>query len=645
MATNHLWDIDVVGSNIAKELITELKGKFKTISVDRNTDISTLFSVLDKQSTTAAFKSLKNLIHSDLRKYPRVVFYDVRQQKYISGGEAATIFSNEVQDLDELYKFLTLVDYDENNTAQTEFRLSWPVALQQLKEVANKKFPDKGISTSTELKQFRSSLNASYLKALNNYKNLNTLIIKNENFLPGQDANIKFIEVLTEYFNPGNKSIYEKILGPEENYLPTQQFFTLGIKFGILFNNDTIISGFVKGKLKDGKIDSLLYNQSNKKSYAATILTKVVDIEVDLPRDLLEKFKYFKEAQISHLDSELTKKVRDALLSVENAILKIEGTNSFDSLSNESKAAILILKSRVDRLQKSLDLSITNDKLLFTLGSVIPDDPVEKINFLESIAKNHGLDYKTITTQYSETNTDLAATATVIKVQISVGDYVILPSNINEKLNGALGSAIGNILRSTLFDPGSSSQAEILMMGTLIKLFPKEKKKILALYKKPKRSRKKISKAFEKFKVQTLKTSTKISPTRKYSRKKQKAKQRYSPKSVKLSNSINNNMSLVSILNSQIYSAVVNQMKLPSLVYRTGRFAHSVEITNVDQKSQSIMFKYMTNPYEIFSATQGSSPWNLKPQRDPEKIIERAIKSLSESYISSLGNNIRTMRG
>jgi hypothetical protein len=57
------------------------------------------------------------------------------------------------------------------------------------------------------------------------------------------------------------------------------------------------------------------------------------------------------------------------------------------------------------------------------------------------------------------------------------------------------------------------------------------------------------------------------------------------------------------------------------------------------------MFKYMTNPYEIFSATQGSSPWNLKPQRDPEKIIERAIKSLSESYISSLGNNIRTMRG
>lgn len=84
--------------------------------------------------------------------------------------------------------------------------------------------------------------------------------------------------------------------------------------------------------------------------------------------------------------------------------------------------------------------------------------------------------------------------------------------------------------------------------------------------------------------------------------------------------------SIVNKINSQIREAIIAQMKSPSLINRTGKFASSVKVTSVTDRA--VNYSYERNPYAVFSRKIGLGPWNYTKERDPHTIIQRAIRSI-----------------
>ena len=93
---------------------------------------------------------------------------------------------------------------------------------------------------------------------------------------------------------------------------------------------------------------------------------------------------------------------------------------------------------------------------------------------------------------------------------------------------------------------------------------------------------------------------------------------------------MNNWASLVAIINTKLPERVANNMKLPGLVYRTGRFANSTKVVNVETTRDgyaSIVFDYERDPYDVFDKIKGASPWNT-PQRDPRALVDKSVREI-----------------
>jgi hypothetical protein len=85
---------------------------------------------------------------------------------------------------------------------------------------------------------------------------------------------------------------------------------------------------------------------------------------------------------------------------------------------------------------------------------------------------------------------------------------------------------------------------------------------------------------------------------------------------------------LIGILSNKIENTVAKNMGAPALVYRSGDFANSVEITDVTMTPQgfpSVGYTYDKYPYQTFEPgyAQGS------PQRDPRKLIDASIREIA----------------
>lgn len=88
---------------------------------------------------------------------------------------------------------------------------------------------------------------------------------------------------------------------------------------------------------------------------------------------------------------------------------------------------------------------------------------------------------------------------------------------------------------------------------------------------------------------------------------------------------------LLPIINAELFQAVAKNMDEPALVFRTGRFAKSVELTKVEVSPQgfpSLVYNYQRDPYDVFDRTKGAPPWNSVPERDPRTIIEKSIREV-----------------
>lgn len=90
-------------------------------------------------------------------------------------------------------------------------------------------------------------------------------------------------------------------------------------------------------------------------------------------------------------------------------------------------------------------------------------------------------------------------------------------------------------------------------------------------------------------------------------------------------------LELIAILNEQLPNTVAKNMGSPRLNYRTGRFASSVNVTDIALTAKgfpSIGYTYMRYPYETFE------PGNLQGSvdRDPRKLIDVSIREIAAQF-------------
>ena len=93
-------------------------------------------------------------------------------------------------------------------------------------------------------------------------------------------------------------------------------------------------------------------------------------------------------------------------------------------------------------------------------------------------------------------------------------------------------------------------------------------------------------------------------------------------------------LQIIAMMNKQLPATVRKNMRSPGLENQTGRFASSVQLTDVSKTPKgfpSIGYTYQRNPYQVFEDGAGSSPW-ANGDRDPRELIDRSIRELAAQF-------------
>lgn len=93
---------------------------------------------------------------------------------------------------------------------------------------------------------------------------------------------------------------------------------------------------------------------------------------------------------------------------------------------------------------------------------------------------------------------------------------------------------------------------------------------------------------------------------------------------------------LVPVINQTLPEVVAANMGSPALNYQTGRFANSVEVTDITRTGKgypSIGYTYMKDPYQLYEVP-GGSPNLATPERDPRNVIGKSIREIATGLIT-----------
>lgn len=93
--------------------------------------------------------------------------------------------------------------------------------------------------------------------------------------------------------------------------------------------------------------------------------------------------------------------------------------------------------------------------------------------------------------------------------------------------------------------------------------------------------------------------------------------------------------SFIGILNERLPTKVAQNMGSPRLNYRTGRFANSTRVNDIQLTSKgfpSIQYTYMRYPYEVFEYPGSGSPLAQQGQRDPRTLIDKSIREIMAEF-------------
>ena len=337
------------------------------------------------------------------------------------------------------------------------------------------------------------------------------------------------------------------------------------------------------------------------------------------------------EGDVGHVVAESTQTIRKALSSVK----KLRGANLYGPSVEE------YLKTLETHLTNVYREAVANDKLFFKTPFPNGSDRLkEQYSILLQQAAYLGHDQVLIVEETKE-GTWSHGTLTV-PFNYSVGITVSEFRKPNQNWKGTRSKILLNNARSLLtdlanasmvgsiFKEGSSSPFTNVMLRSLYTIF----------------GDKDFLKAITRRKARKTVTSKKTPrAAKRQDTKKVEAEQRKAEREIKrnigklrkqvLSQKINftrlgrikrSNLQLVPLLNAEIEQEVLAGMTLPSLQSRTGRFASSVRITSAEHRA--ITYTYRKSPYQVFSMSEGRSPWATR-ERDPNTIITNAIKRLA----------------
>ena len=119
-----------------------------------------------------------------------------------------------------------------------------------------------------------------------------------------------------------------------------------------------------------------------------------------------------------------------------------------------------------------------------------------------------------------------------------------------------------------------------------------------------------------------------------------KGSQRAARKSRNTTKTMESPIALRNMMNELLPQMVASKMSPPALQFRTGRFANSARVENVNigpRGGLHVDYTYMKAPYETFEpgGKQGST------QRDPRKIIGQSVRELAMTIIGRQPTTIR----
>lgn len=94
-------------------------------------------------------------------------------------------------------------------------------------------------------------------------------------------------------------------------------------------------------------------------------------------------------------------------------------------------------------------------------------------------------------------------------------------------------------------------------------------------------------------------------------------------------------LSLQALLNAKLPAEIRNNMGYPRLQNRTGRFADSVRVTDINLTRKgfpSIGYTYQKQPYQVFEQGAGRAPW-ANERRDPRSLIDVTIREIASEIL------------
>lgn len=394
-------------------------------------------------------------------------------------------------------------------------------------------------------------------------------------------------------------------------------------------------------KVKKVDVADISYDDINIESRVVAELKpnvipkSILDLEREVVRQGVSVFDY------GHIVSAGTEKLAQIL----DVLLKFASTVDTKTVSQQpwsifqnmitTITSLYNMSSKVDSLLEdwnSISGVETEDLLTILLTHNID---INKMYFIEKT--NEGLK---ISSEVSRTITVEAGGELEIVAAVERADF-------NQRQKGVLTKKLLNILRAE-FKAGfeqALTEDDILrllqvkksdsVIGAALKYIVGQKKQInrgkptrVIKKRKGKINLNKASRGLPKIPLAPLGKVSDANNTRKRVPPKPKS----SP--VKISST---DIDLVSILNAEIAQEVKARMTSPALQYRSGRFARSVDIQGMD--SNTIMYRYLYSPYQVFSRTKGKAPWNTV-DRDPSELIQAAIRAIVQKYYPPLSNKL-----
>jgi hypothetical protein len=137
----------------------------------------------------------------------------------------------------------------------------------------------------------------------------------------------------------------------------------------------------------------------------------------------------------------------------------------------------------------------------------------------------------------------------------------------------------------------------------------------------------------KKTKGTAISTSKKKAPAKTARKRLKKIKQRTAGKDQRNNQAISVT-GLLTMLNSRLPDTVAKNMNAPGLENRTGRFASSVRVTDIQSTRTglpSIGYTYRKNPYQVYESTSGSKFASVK--RDPRTLIDQSIREIAKDMV------------